>query len=390
MPIKGISDGSALGAGLPRIATLYKGAEKPEDGRRPGADLDYFRVEFEPQYEHLRPLWEELYGPKPTQFERVYLTAGTVEEAFSSWKEEWNASQTLLHRCDGEHQVQWYNADIHMQMRAKIACVSPANEHGIVEKPQCGCKSTGRLNMMLPEFIELTGAFGYVTVTTHSLNDILTVYRYLSDIQRMYSTLTGIPFVFGRAKKEVSAPKTSKTGERTGRIKVTKSLFFLHVSGEFAQQRLLPVLSGAMSAPALPAPVPALPTIDVEKAKNRLGNGNHKRRMGASAGTNGEEKTTWIDTPERLSKFLEVALQRYELDEGYVLVAFENAASYPVEQLTDWREDEMTSLAAIVAFYCEYDVNDIEHTTASGGYDFKVFEAAEAIAKRMNTEVEAV
>lgn len=276
MPIKGLTTEVQIGSGLPQIARLYKGSEKPEDGRRPGKDLDYFRVEFEPQYEHLRPIWEEMYGEEPTEFEPVMLVAPTVDEAFSSWKEEWNASQTLLHRCDGESQVKWWSESNQMSMTAKKACEVNDKDHA------CGCKATGRLSIILPDFIAATGMLGYVSVSTHSLYDILTVHRYLSDIQRMMGRLTGIPFVFGRAAKEISAPKQVKRASgyvNEGRIKVTKSLFYLHVNSEFTQSTILPLITTAPTLPSLPAP--QTPQIDVEEAKKKLGTGvASDRRMG--------------------------------------------------------------------------------------------------------------
>lgn len=267
MPILGLTDQSALGSGLPRIAKLYKGDEKPETGNRPGKDLTYFRVEFEPQFAELLPLWQELYGDQPTEFAPVFLTAATVDEAFSSWKEDWNASQTLLHRCDGENQVQWYDAAIQKTCSAKIPCVAP----------QCGCKNIGRLNLLLPEFIDAAGVLGTISVSTHSINDILTVYRYLADIERIYGTLTQIPFVFGRTGKEIGVPKQVKRGDtyvNDGRIKVSKSLFYIHATTEFTQQRLLPTIAAALPAPDEVALTP-------DEGRRLLGNGRGNRRLAA-------------------------------------------------------------------------------------------------------------
>ncbi len=285
MPIVGLTTKTEFGAGLPMVARLYKGEEKPEQGNRPGRDLDYFRVEFEPQFEHLRELWTELYGAEPEEFGRVFLAAATVDEAFSSWKEEWTAT-TMLHRCDGEYQKNWYNAAAQMYSTAKIACASK-DEH------PCGCKAVGRLNMILPDFIEATGVLGYVSVSTHSLNDILTVYRYLADIERIAGKLTGVPFIFGRAAREISAPKqVKKNGAyvNEGRIRVNKSLFYLHVAADFTQQQLLPILSG-MATPAMQPQLPA-PKTDVETAKNKLG---QDRSLGRRLGKTSEGFVTEVE-----------------------------------------------------------------------------------------------
>lgn len=279
MPIKGLTDETDSAAGLPCIARLYKGDEKEKKinskGKEyevMGRDLDYFRVEFEPpydepQYEYVRQIWLELYGDKPTEFEPVMLAAATVEEAFQSWKEDWTAT-TMLHRCDGEHQKNWFNPDTQTYMTAKIACAAP----------KCQCKPVGRMRLLLPEFIQAAGVMGYISVSTHSLYDILTVHRYLSFIQSQYNRLTGVPFIFGRAEREVSAPKQVKQGNdyvKSGRIKVAKSLFYMHVTSDFTQTKLLPVMAGQISPPE-----PARLSPSADEARQRLGNGGSRRLGG--------------------------------------------------------------------------------------------------------------
>src|SRR5690348_7184439 len=118
MPIKSLTTDVDFAQGLPLIARLHKGDEKTDN--RPGKDLDHFRITFEEQFEYLVPTWEELYGKEPDFFERVYLSAPTVHDAFSSWKEEWTAT-TMKHRCDGEHQVLWYHEQTKQYSKAREA-----------------------------------------------------------------------------------------------------------------------------------------------------------------------------------------------------------------------------------------------------------------------------
>lgn len=259
--------------GLPRIAKLHKG-EKKVDANRPGKDLEYFRVEFEPEFRQYADVWEDLFGDKPDHFDRVFMTDATVNAAFDTWKEEWNASQTLLHRCDGENQVQWYNTQANMYMTSKTPCAMQTAH-------KCACTHVGRLNLIIPDFIEVTGVLGTVLCETHSINDILTIYGMLANIQKINGTLLGIPFTLGRADQKISAPN-KKQGTR---IKVTKSLFYLHVDPEFTRETLLPRLAangGFLNAnqPALPAPQVA--QIDTDHAKKLLGQGSATgpRRMG--------------------------------------------------------------------------------------------------------------
>jgi len=396
MPIIGLTDKTATGAGLPTIAKLYKGSEKEirtnQQGRQyetVGKDLDYFRVEFEPQFAHLAPIWNDLYGSEPTDFSPVFLPAGTVEEAFASWKEEWNSSGTLLHRCDGQHQVMHWSEQSQMYSKAKIPCASPVNPvTGQVDK-QCGCRATGRMNIILPEFVNACGVLGYVSITTHSLHDILTVYRYLMDIQRGYGRLDGVPFIFGRATKEVSAPKQVKDGGQyvnKGRIKVTKSLFYLHVDPDFVRDRML--LSMTNSAPALP-PTVSQDTgeiMGVGEAKKLLGSGGGNRRLGAT-----EDKTPspdepevngWLEDEQRVQRFRGWAKERYSYDDTHILAALGTAAGEPLESLTDWTGNDVGAMAAVIAQYYEYDIGQI--TRACRNYTIKGLEAyALVIAKNV-------
>lgn len=299
MPITGLTKNSEVGSGLPLIARLYKGSEKEErtskDGKKyevVGKDLDHFRVEFEPQFEHLRELWVDMYGPEPKGFDQVFMSYATVDEAFSSWKEEWTAT-TMMHRCDGEHQVMWYSQQAQAYSRAKEKC---AATH--VSSP-CHCANIGRLNLLIPEFIEAAGILGYVLVTTKSINDILTVYRTLADIQRINGTLLGVPFTLGRAMQKISAPKTERNGKVTGRINVNKSLFYLHVDPDFTRQTLLPRLASSggflngNQPPALPSP-----TIEPSLAREMLGSGD-TRRLGGIPKTD-DETVIESDAPLQL------------------------------------------------------------------------------------------
>jgi len=279
MPIVGLTDEQAdAGIGLPRIAKLFKGDEKPESGKRPGADLDYFRIEFEEQFEYLREQWEELFGDEPREFPQVYLTMPTVEEAFPTWLEKWNASGTLLCRGDGEHRVRWWDEDTKIYVTAKMPCTcDPQNRE---------CKQVGRLNLIIPEFVEMTGVLGFISVSTTSINDIITIHRYLSAVQQMYGKLTGVPFVFGRAPRPITRPQVDGGKPNGKRVKMTKSLLYLHVTPTFTQNALLPILSGAMERPvaALPGGNETPAITDLETARQLLGTGG-PRRVGGNGGS---------------------------------------------------------------------------------------------------------
>lgn len=280
MPIIGLTDREeGFGSGLPLIGRLHKGAPKEEVTRQNGTtytkfgkDLEYFRVTFEPGYEWLESTWVEMYSENPDWFNNVFLCGDTVDEAFPTWNEEWNAQGAMLHKCDGENQVAQWNGS--MYITAKVSCIKGRDATG--KQTGCGCKQTGRLMIAIPEFIEATGVFGQFMVTTHSINDIVAVYKILKGIEKKIGRVSGIPFSFGRAPQEISAPKQEKINgsyQVNGRVNVTKSLFVLYPDPTYTREILLP----QMTQIALPAPkteiAPAQP-VDIEVVKRTLGSGS--------------------------------------------------------------------------------------------------------------------
>lgn len=248
MPIKGLTDdkSDAQGLNLVKLGSLRKGEEgeikKNKNGKEYksfGKDLTYFRISFEPEYEHLFPVWKEMYGHQPDTFDNVFIAQGTVEKAFATWKEEYSTIG-LLHRCDGEHQVRSYQNGGENKgywTDAKLDCAKT-----------CECRNVGRLNLIFPEFIDETGAFGYITIRTGAIHDIITIHKMLTDMfklrQRTGHDLTGIPFTFGRRAKEITSPITDTDGKRTGgRRKMVKSLLFIKPDEEFTKSVLLPSLT---------------------------------------------------------------------------------------------------------------------------------------------------
>lgn len=284
MPIEDFFEGIKPSDGFPRIGKLHKGARRTEEDikkKRPGKDLPYFRIEFEPQFEHLRPAWEEMYTTRPTFFDPVYVFGQTIEEAFDFWFEEWTAS-TLLHRCNGREQVLWFdqNPKVQRHSRARIPCRYDAPKGQ--RPPGCGdCRLVGRLNLMLPKFIDATGVLGYIMAETHATNDITEIYTTLNTVA--YSgPLFGVQFRFGRAPKTISVPKTDRnTGERSGRMKVEKSLFHLYVNEDYTRNYFLPGLRAAAAMPRFgaPEPQPALPARTTEESRALLGRGETARRL---------------------------------------------------------------------------------------------------------------
>ena len=273
MPIKGYTDEAAtfFGDGLPLIGKIHKGDEKGEN--RPGKDLNYFRVVFESQFDYLRDAWNDIYGPEPSEFSMVYLFGDELPEVFSSWKEEWGASETLYHRCDGERQAKKWSADL-AEYISGVAC----------ESDHCKCAPVGRLDIVLRDFTEQTGVLGHFLVETHSMHDIIYIHGFLQHLKRTMNieSYRGLPFRFGRAPREISVPKQEKvkgvyrkTGEH---IRKTMSLLYLLLQEDYMKVEYLPVVD---ARPRLPAqtiirtedePVP-----DSSKIRSMLGGGGSRR-----------------------------------------------------------------------------------------------------------------
>ena len=258
MPIKGLTDKDTIhnGSQLPLVARLYKGTTKKPNA--PGTDLDYFRVEFEEEYQELAPIFHELYAEEPSEFESIRFMGNTVDEVFPTWMEEWkHSSDTLLRRCDGEHQVQHWNADAEVYMKSKIPCLGDG----------CKCVRYGRLTFILPDFTDVTGVFGAFKISVTSTHDILTLHSRLRLLEQQFGSLQMMDFRFGRATRKISRPN----GEG-GRIKMKRSLLFIELAPEYARNVVLPRLR--QQTQALPEPTRQL---DLHQGRTLLGSGGERR-----------------------------------------------------------------------------------------------------------------
>jgi hypothetical protein len=347
MPIKGLTDTVTVSRGLPRIGKIYKGGEKGE--KRPGPDLNHFRVDFEPEFEHIAGLWAEMYGDEPTEFAPVYVLGSTADEAFPAFKEDWNGAGTCLHRCDGEVQYSWYNPQTHMMMSSRIACASPVDpKTGQQLTKGCECKNTGRLKLILSEFTQAAGVMGYFEVVTHSTHDILNITGALLLLERRGVDLLGIPFVFGRAARELNVPKTVKGGAVEGRMKTTKSLLYLRPDEEFVRLAML-------ARPSEPA---ALPAPQVERA--RLGAGKPEdRRIGGNGNGNPEPQPGPAPEPPAAINWAEIsdwAMREFKYSESHILEALSAAQGEALQSLNEWPHASLHAYGAIIASAYDYDL----------------------------------
>lgn len=248
MPILGLTDkkSRSVSRGVATFGKIRKGAPKPKNGNKPGADLDHFRVDFDAQYLHFADLFRQIYGDTPTEFDAL-LVGKTVDDVFSTWNEAWTQTK-LMHRCDGQTQhVAWDDKQGYVR---HIPCVG-----GSADKYECKglCKKIGRLSITLPALNEAVGEFGKFIITTHSFYDIQKITNQLALLESALNTLMFVPVTVGRVKEEKTRPD-----DKNGRAKATFSLMYLKVKTQSIQAYI-----DQQSTPQLMAPTNALPaTVD--------------------------------------------------------------------------------------------------------------------------------
>jgi hypothetical protein len=209
MPIKGLTDRPAS---FPQIGTIRKGAPKPEQGNKPGKDLEYFR--FDTGDERAAQMFAAAYGQEPKEI-NIYFPYATPEENFQTWQEEYTAS-SLKHRCDGVTCVLWLDEKTGRYQQTPKPCPG-------------GCKPTGRLSVIIPELQR----FAYVTVGTTSVHDIMRITENLEAYYALRGDLRGIPFVLKRTPEMISTP-----GGQQGRVRREKWLLSVEALPEWVRLQL--------------------------------------------------------------------------------------------------------------------------------------------------------
>lgn len=217
MPIQGLT---TKAASFVELGTIRKGGAKT-DPKRPGPDLDYFR--FVTADQEAADAFKEAFTDKPRSIEFV-LPFESLEENYEAWREAYVASG-LAHRCDGVTCVQWRDDKGKMQFGEK-PCPTPSE----AERKAGGCKQVGRLKIIIPALKR----FAYITVTTTSIYDIMTMYQNLLAIQMVSGTLRGVPMILRRTEKEISTP-----AEGGNRARRKKWLLSIEPHPQWVEKKLL-------------------------------------------------------------------------------------------------------------------------------------------------------
>jgi len=203
MPIKGLT--TNLTPQFPILGKIRKGGAKQNN--RFGQDLEHFRFDCNNNIQ-LQAFLESHYGAEPNNI-TVQLPFQTVEDNFPCWMEEYNNSG-LTKQCDGETIHLHLNEATQQYSKSPISCQF-ANG--------CKCKQVGRLKVVLPKIIDL-GRIGYFLLETHSKHDIIEINQFLLAIYNSFGSVSGIPMILSRYKREVSTPYQAKDGT----VKRTKSI----------------------------------------------------------------------------------------------------------------------------------------------------------------------
>lgn len=245
MPIEGLTDRPPR---LPRIGTLRKGAPKPEQGNKPGRDLDHFR--FDSEDELVEQMFLRAYGAQPKRME-VYLPGVGIDDVWDAWREEWHASG-LVHRCNGRQCVLVRSEDGKTYQRWALGDSTAPACPCLADPKRIPCRPTGRLQVLLPGLQRA----GVVVLITSSVHDIASLSQALLAYVRTFDApLYQVPFVLSRREREISMP-----GEK-GRVRRVKSLVHLEphptwmAAKMLAYQRGLEVGAGMDGVLALPSPV---------------------------------------------------------------------------------------------------------------------------------------
>lgn len=203
MPIKNLTD-NVLPA-FPRLGKLRKGS--PQENGHFGKEQSFWR--FASERTDVTAAFTAAYGAQPVSL-TVYLPYAQVEDNFATWREEWTAGG-LVHRCDGETMTIW-RTPAGTYDRTPKACPNRGQA-----KP--ACKPVGRLTIIIPELIQ-AGFVGYVTMETHSLNDLLSIQATLLAVTEARGNalgLRGVPFILRRVPEMISTP--TEDGKRVRRQK---------------------------------------------------------------------------------------------------------------------------------------------------------------------------
>lgn len=252
MPIKGLSD---RGLAFPEIGQVRKGAKKTANA--PGADLTFFRVEFDEREVEATQLFARAYGPQPAEL-NILLPFNEIEKMWDTWLEAYTAGR-LVARSDGEKYI--YRVDTKTgAVLVKNGLPFMAYKEGEVvgtwrnrktnKDEPIVCKPTGRLKVVIPELKRLA----YMTVLTTSIHDIINISGQLEALRSINGgNIAGIPLVLRRRPKKISTPGKDTNGNAA---RYAKWLLSIEADPEWVKHKMIEMKTLALPGNGLALPEP--------------------------------------------------------------------------------------------------------------------------------------
>lgn len=258
MPIIGLTD---RGVAFPQIGSIRKGAPKPQDGKRPGSDLKYFRVEFDESEKQAAEIFRKTYGEEPNEI-TIVLPFDEVERVWDAWRESYVAG-ALLHRCDGVHVNYAIDRDsgeiivrngVSVETNERVKSIKCILQDATNKKDRC--KPVGRLNIVIPALQRMA----YLVLHTTSIHDVVNISRQLEAIRTINDGhIAGVPLVLKRKPQKISTP-SGKNGKRARR---EKWLVSIEADPAWVQKKIAAL--GIAALPELPAPTASLAASPIDR-----------------------------------------------------------------------------------------------------------------------------
>ena len=173
MPILDLQRDSAF----PEIGRIRKGEPKTQAGYAGKSLGEIFRFTANDENDTaLEQKFAEVYGAQPKELD-AYFAYASAEKTFTAWMEEY--TQTGIQKqCDSEHIRLQRQPDgglmNYKSINSSMAPVCTKKTEGI-----CGCKSVGRLHLLMPKLER----WGIITLMTGSVNDIINFYKVIGGLE---------------------------------------------------------------------------------------------------------------------------------------------------------------------------------------------------------------
>lgn len=232
------------------IGRIRKGA--PKEPKRPGRDLDHFRIDSPDPA--VNAAFTAAFGPEPKEFTAI-LPYANVDDLLIANYERWDGA-TLLARGDGLQVNRWYDPQANAY-RSDPLSLGEYNARFGVANPEKEWKVKALLFLLVPQAIA-DGAAGVLALVTTSIIDVTTLYGNLGVVERVYGQLEGAPVIVRRTPMKLNIPKP----DGSGIMVATKWMVSLGVNSEAVRQRYAGgafLESGNGAAAALPAGRKQLP-----------------------------------------------------------------------------------------------------------------------------------